>query len=734
MERTTPATQPVDLSNCEREPIHIPGAIQPHGALLAFTPDAVLAIQSANASSLLESPLAVGHSLQTAALEPSIQTAIASALASREATIDPTTLTLDGRCFDVVFHRTDGLLIAEFEPHAPDAPRIELFALKAQRAIERIQRQRSIQELLETATAEIRRLTGFDRVMAYRFRHDDSGDVVVDDRREDLESFLGQRYPAGDIPPQARRLYTLNLLRLIADVTYEPAPLVPEINPVTGRPVDLSHSVLRSVSPIHVEYLTNMGVAASMSISIVVQGRLWGLFACHHMTPRLVPHAIRMSCQVLSQVVSALIERTLADERTRAVSASVERRTAIVSRLKSSGELFRGLVTGEPTLASLIACDGFAVALERQVEVLGTRLPREAVARLVERLDSRDVPDVFYSNRLSLDAPDLKQALPEFSGLLAIRFYREQSGYLFWFRKEQVETVRWGSDPRKHYRTGQMGIRLTPSGSLAQWIEEVRGQSVPWADSEIEIATRLRRELQEVALAKVTEHERARQILMASLGHDLRDPLQAIMMVGKLMEVGAAPSQILSERISASGGRMNRMISQVLDASRLQNGLAFELAVRDVDVDKLVRDAVAEAQTAYPGIEVVLESHGVGTVALDPDRVSQVIANLIGNARHHGHVAKPIRVEATRTGHALVIAVTNAGPEIPEALRDRLFEPFKAASNSNRRNPGGIGLGLYIVHEIMKAHGGSIEVGSGNGITTFRAIFPLDRSAAQNAV
>ncbi len=302
----------LNLENCDREPIHIPGSIQPHGALLAFDRLGRLSHASTNATALLGLPLDFGRTLRSgafggdAALERQFQDALADAGSDELATHSLETA-LRGTTFDVVLNAQDGRLICEFERRAPGAADVSTFAHLAYRAMDGLKRARSVDRLLDAAVVAVREMPGCDRVMAYRFGHDDSGDVVAEARSDLLEPYLGRRYPASDIPAQARRLYILNTLRLIADVGYAPVPLLADA--AQREPLDLSHSVLRSVSPIHVEYLKNMGVGASMSISIVINDKLWGMLACHHLSSKQVPYSIRMATEVMTQVLAASVPR-----------------------------------------------------------------------------------------------------------------------------------------------------------------------------------------------------------------------------------------------------------------------------------------------------------------------------------------------------------------------------------------------------------------------------------------
>ena len=289
----TPSQTPeplVTLDNCDREPIHIPGLVQPHGALLAFDAAWNTTHLSANAAALLGVPLpqvgerlCSGHFDSDAGVHGLLQAAVEDAEGQPQAG----DVRFGARLFDVIVHRMGDLVIAEFELRPPSGGEVGDFALKAHRAMDRLKRQSDADSLLALAVQAVRDLTGFDRVMAYRFLHDDSGEVAAESKIDALESFKGRRYPASDMPAQARRLYVINSLRLIADVGAQPVAVVAASAALP--PLDMSHCVLRSVSPIHIEYLRNLGVGASMSISIVVNGKLWGLVACHHQSPILEP-------------------------------------------------------------------------------------------------------------------------------------------------------------------------------------------------------------------------------------------------------------------------------------------------------------------------------------------------------------------------------------------------------------------------------------------------------------
>lgn len=720
-------TGPVNLDNCDREPIHIPGAVQSHGALLAFSTDGTLRWASANAADLLGVPVPPpGGRLSDAPFDAreEVQVAVAAAFEADEGHPGPPhqhEVTLAGRRFDLLVHRSADLAVAEFEPRRAGAEEPGAFAMRAHRAMDRLRRGRSVQELLELAVREIRALSGFDRVMAYRFRHDASGDIVAEDRDASLEPFLNRRYPASDIPAQARRLYVVNTLRLIADVRSEPVPLLGQ-----GEPLDLSHGVLRAVSPVHIEYLCNLGVGASMSVSIVVGGQLWGMLACHHMTPRYVPHGVRMACDVLAHVLAASVQSLLAADHAARIAAAASLRSRMVEGVLVSEDSVGALAPLAPGLAQALDAEAVVVAEQGRLAIHGT-VPEPGVRALLEWLQRPGAPletGLFAGDRQAALPPEVAAALGNWCGVLALHFDEVGEGWLLALRREQVETIAWGGRPEKQYVNGPLGPRLTPRGSFEVWRETVRGTSVPWTATELEIARQLNDELGRASGARHAELGRARNQLLAVLGHDLRNPLQTISMTSHLLERGVDAAK-MGQRIQSATTRMQRLVGQVLDMSRLQSGLGLGFAPQTIDLRTLVDGLVDEALTAHPGTVIERALPETLVAQVDPDRFAQLLGNLLSNARHHGEPGQPLSVRLAREGADVVLAVRNPAPPIPDETVRQLFTPYKRQSIGNVRNKGGLGLGLYIASEIARGHGGALEYSYEPPQVVFTARLPV---------
>lgn len=738
---TTPTDPAVTLDNCDREPIHTPGAIQSHGVLLAFDGAGVLRQASVNAAALLApctlpalgAALEPGHFGADAALHSLLAESLA-ALADPEALLPlAQELQVGDHLFDVVPHRNaDGLLVVEFELQPMSAGQLASFSLMAHRAMDRLKRLNSIDALLSAAVVEVRQLTGFDRVMGYRFRHDDSGDVVAEARVETLEPFLGRRYPASDIPAQARRLYVVNTLRLIADVHTTPVG----VQALTPELLDMSGAILRAVSPIHIEYLRNMGVAASMSISIVVDGRLWGLLACHHYTPRRVPYALRMACDVIGQLLASRVQTLLAGQRADEQRAAAGLSARIAEQVLQADDTLTALAAEAPALGQLLHAGAVVIGEGGKLRAHGVdSASAEAVLRwLSDRSASSSLQaarsDVLHGHDAAQLPEALRSRLAPLCGILALRFDAAADGWVVLLRPEQIETIHWGGKPIKDYTPGPLGPRLTPRGSFDLWKETVRGQAVPWSLLELDLAAQLLDGLVRAHAAKLAESNRLRIELLAMLGHDLRDPLQSITMAAHVLQrtaPGDGRGGELGTRIRNSSGRMQRLITQVLDLSRLKSGRGMQLLRRPTDLVALARDLIAEMRLAHPTRIVAFDAPAVLQADIDPDRLAQVISNLLSNARHHGDQAQPISVQLTEDGEALRLRVANHGAPIDAALVPTLFDPFKRAAN-RERNRSGLGLGLYLAQQMTQGHGGTLAYAYEDEQVVFTVVLPKPKA------
>jgi two-component system, chemotaxis family, sensor kinase Cph1 len=509
----TPAYPVPSLTTCDTEPIHVPGAIQPHGVLVAVDADHVVQVASDNLGTLLGLPArsAVGLPLAEVA-GPEVAAYVEQVAGGRVAS---TVLGLHslrdgdlaGRQVDVRVHGAGSQVVVEIEELARSEGNRRR---DAGQSLARLAQADSIEELADLLAREVRVLTAFDRVMVYRFDERWNGEVVAESRVESLNPFLGLHYPATDIPAQARRLYRINPIRLIADIHYTPVPLVPTFDPVTGEPLDLSHAALRSVSPIHVEYLSNMGVTASMSVSILLDGELWGLVACHHYSgPHRPSQEARAAAEVVTQATAHLVghrQRAEAREGTIAVQQLL---ADLNDRLARDDRSPVESLAEDPVLLELVGATGAALCFDGVVRTRGLTPPLEVLGRIAALTDD---PERYVSSTQHLGAldPDLEQYAEHAAGVLRIGSVPER--WLLWFRPEERVVVDWGGDPynKQLAATEDPAVRLSPRKSFAKWQEETRGQSAAWRSWELEGADVLGRSVNSLLLVRARE-----QIAMA---------------------------------------------------------------------------------------------------------------------------------------------------------------------------------------------------------------------------
>lgn len=489
MDGSAPGEPELDLASCDREPIHVPGSIQPHGLMLVFDAGSLAATHAAGD---IESRLGIVAWAGRSAADlfgADLARRIAGIGSAEGSTGLDQIEIASGEVVDVTAFRTGRHIVVELEPAGSPGSRPSVVLDEIAAAGTAFERSAGLKGLCERAAAEFRRLTGFDRVLIYRFLDDDAGTVLAEDRDPALSSFLHHHFPASDIPRQARALYVRNRIRVIPDIGYVPAPLRAAAAP--GEVVDLSDSALRSVSPIHVQYLRNMGVGASASVSIIRERALWGLVACHNLTPRIVPYDTRVVCRTLAgslaRQIGAKEEAETYRERIKLRSLEDE----VVARLSRTEAPRDALKFAMGGLRETLGADGLAVVAGSDLWQDGACPPAADIRSLAGWAAPQAARQTLATDHLSALLPAAALHTEVASGLVAITVSIEEPIVVLWFRAEQVQVVKWAGNPHKPALPGA-GETLSPRASFAEWSETVRGRSRPWSAPEIEAAGRLR--------------------------------------------------------------------------------------------------------------------------------------------------------------------------------------------------------------------------------------------------
>lgn len=490
--------EPLDLTNCEKEPIHIPGSIQPHGVLLAIASDTLTIIQSStNTGELLgiEHTNIVGQSLKELIPEQELDNMIQT---YRNRSVSPVlnymqvnVYTPNGKSpFFAIMHDSEDTLIVELEPGYDEADTEQNDFQWIQSFFNILKQTKSRVEASQVTAEQLRLILGYDRVMIYEFDSSWNGKVIAEAKKKGLEPYLGHHYPASDIPRQARELYLRNWLRLIVDVGYKPVPILPVLNPRTDLPLNLSLSTLRSVSPMHIEYLQNMGVQATMTISLIHDGQLWGLVTCHHNSVKYVPHRIRNLCNFLGVFFSSeLYQRLQLDNYQEEVELKtrINRLSGIFIGSTTASSVMEQLAKEETALLDVMKAGGAAVCYQGELALFGAVPGRSEVEDLACWLSKQSKDNMYHTSNLSREYRPAEVYKHLASGVMYTALSSEQTDYIIWFRPEVVQVVEWAGDPAKAVIQENDGLRLSPRKSFEKWRQVLESTSLPWRELEIRV-------------------------------------------------------------------------------------------------------------------------------------------------------------------------------------------------------------------------------------------------------
>ena len=742
------AVEPTDRSpSCEAEPIRVPAAVQPPGVLLVVSgPGLTVHQASDNAAAALgaDGPVvgtAAGDWFDAAAVHRYAGRPSADPTSQYLGTVRPSRRSA---YFHLFAHRAGDALVVELGPTDDPTPIAfgDLYG-SIRTGITALEAAATPEDLWRAAAVEVRRLTGFDRVMVYRFDPDWNGQVVAEAVADGMDAWLGLRYPASDIPAQARDLYLTSRVRLVSDTAYTPVPISPAIDPTAGRPLDLTHAVFRSASPVHLQYLRNMGVGASMSVSVVRDGRLWGMVLCHHRTARSASFAARTAADLLGQVLALQLS---AKERTYTAEAAVGLRSLVAELLRSmadAGDVAAGLAARPSHALALADAAGAAVtAADRDPVVIGDVPGPDQIRVLVDWLAESVEADVYQSDHLSAAHRPAAAYTGPASGLMAVAVSRADRAYVLWFRPEVFRDRYWAGDPNKPHEIHANGRTLRPRTDFQAWKETLRHRSEPWEPYRADAADQLRQAAVGIVLRQATERarltaelQRANRELEAfsySVSHDLRAPFRHIVGFADLLTKRSA------DALDETGKRYVRTIA---DSARFAGTLVDSLlalsqlgraAMRVVTVDlnllmaEIVREVVA---TEAAGRDIDWQLGPLPPVAGDVIMLRSALRNLVSNAVKY---TRPRPRATIRIGPAtaapagafaaddrvdpdhVLIAVADDGVGMDLQYRDKLFGVFQRLHKAEEFE--GTGIGLANVRRIVERHGGRVGVTSTVGV------------------
>lgn len=737
-----------DLSNCEHEPLPFIATVQSHACLVACkVQDWTITQVSSNAGELLG--IAATDLLQQPLGNKFPETTFASILSAvakgnEYLAANPVRINMpNGQAqnwLNCLIHPQGEVYVLEFEPFDEDTINYRMQRTISE-AMYRIQYSETLQEVFQTAAEELKSIIGYDRVMIYQFDEAGHGTVMAEAKEPALEAFLGLRYPASDIPPQARALFLKNPARIISDVLAEPAQILPPISPLTGQPLDLTDFVGRGVSPIHLEYLRNMGVRASMSIAIVFEEKLWGLISCHHYSPKSTGHFKRTTAWFLGKLISGHLSLRSANEHRKSVMKANVVKSKLFEQMSVNWDLVEGLTTGPVTMLDLHDSGGAAIFHEGKLNVLGEAPPKPALQELIKWLDGNLQETVYSTNELPKHFAPARDWKDKACGLLAVRLSNDApSDYLLWFRPEVIQTVNWGGNPSKAVTKTADNVRISPRKSFSKWTELVQNTAKPWLDYELETVVSLRNDVKDFIFQKyrqvqqtnkeLTEAYEDMEAFSYSISHDLRAPLRTIEGYSDLLledygEVLGENGNHFISTIKDSAAKLNELIIGLLAYTRAKrqqlilNSVSLDEVVR-LESNLLMQDALRQSRN----IELRI-GENLPTVLADKPALTILVKNLLSNAFKYTTNSNPsiIEIGGDQSEGYVSFYVRDNGIGFDMQYTDRIFGVFNRLVNDDQFE--GTGIGLAIVKRIIEKHGGAISVESvPNQGTTFFVRMP----------
>lgn len=758
----------LDIINCDSEPVRTPGCVQAHGALLVLRlADLCIVQASDNVDAVL------GHTVE-ALLQHNVSTVIGTQgeqclsdlLAGQATDCNPLyllTLPAPGAApgspegLDVTAHTIDGVVILEFESTGRLAPVSADAYGVVRKTVALLQTAESLLQLCELAASEIRQLTGMDRVMVYKFHEDGHGEIFAESTLPELPSWVGMHYPAQDIPQPARDLFSKTWLRPIPDMSDALAELVPLANPDTQQPLDMTYCYLRGVSKMCTEFYRNMGVAATLTLSIRRGDHLWGLISCTYCAgPRYLSYQVRAACEFLAQVVS--VQHNAAEDKEQAHDRlTLERVHQQLLMAATRDGVEAALISGAPSMLDGIDAGGAALFMNGLWSRLG-RTPEptqlKALGQWLQatplRRNGDDAEHWYTTDCLARDYPAAAAFADVASGVIAIALSEERRDMLVWFRPETMQTISWGGDPHdKPVVTGPNGARLTPRRSFEAFVESVHQRALPWKAVELAAVLKLRQQLQEVVLASAQQAA----LLGAELArtndrletfnhvarHDLKEPLRGIRRYAVELTEGAAlldgRNRDKLEHMVRLTSRMDGLLDSLLHVGAIGRA---SLPLETVHVRDIVALAVALVAVPHNVRLELIVSPRLPLLTCHWPWLREIFQNLISNAvRYNRHALRRIEIGAIAAHDAhprprcpdgarreAIYFVADNGIGIDPDSFDHIFKLFRRLHGRDEYG-GGTGTGLTVVRKLVQRHGGQVWLDSRRGIgTTFFFTLP----------
>ncbi|MDO6474017.1 ATP-binding protein [Alteromonas sp. 1_MG-2023] len=746
----------MNTNKCEDEKIHLIESVQTFGYLLAVDPvSCQVKVTSENLSDILAAPVYPGQSCFTDIVEmPDNGQEILSSLYEQARNTDrrhsyewtfKNKIYKDGEWHQLVssvIYASGELLVVELEPSPVLAGSVSSKWTPTDTDIRPLLPSLfdlpTVEAVADKIASAMREFIGFDRVVVYKFDKDYAGEVIGEDCHEDLVPFKGLKFPASDIPSQARALYVKNMVRCVYDTDETPVKLIPSLSESQRSPLDLSLSMIRGVSPVHLQYMRNMGIRASFSVSLIYENKLWGMIACHHRAPKYVEQRRRLICESLSQVFTYQMHGKSIEVKRNSYQTRQQHLNRIINTLTNKSNPLDGIKEVQAALLNTMRVCGVAVVTPNSHYLIGRTPSFETVSHLFHNYakDSNGESKTTALTRISDDIiANFK--LNGVRGLFISPVSSRHGYYTMWFREPVDTTIRWAG---KAASESDVNKSLTPRDSFDTYIESVVDQSKDWSTDDtlliesfeqlfIPYALGMKSSL-DSQVAKLEELDKAKDQFLASISHELRTPLNSIMGWTDLALMDTSNHERLVEALNVvkrASSTQADLINDILDMSRIISG-TMKLSVQSVSVSEAVQEVAKQFEAGFVAKNIKLNGYYQDehtTILADKVRIKQVVHNLLSNALKFTPKGGCVTISGAREHSNYKLFVRDTGKGLSEEQQAHVFERFYQGKASH--NKQGLGLGLSIVKSIVEMHGGDIWVSSdGEGMgTTFYVTIPI---------
>jgi len=739
-----PYSNTYDLDNCDKEPIHIIQTVQGFACLMAISSDgkAIVKQASTNVNAFLD----VTHDqLLGKSIFDFISINAAERLKKGIKTgnfleINPVILPaknerLKQRLLSI--HQTDGQLCIEIE-HRIEHENELYFLSMVDHAIQQIQTSAVSQNLFQLAVQEIKKVTGYDRVMIYQFDQDYNGQVIAEMKEKHQEAFYGIRYPASDIPKQARDLFLKNRVRMLTDVDDHLSLIQPSLHPEKNTPLNVSKSASRGVSPIHLEYLRNMDTQATLTVAIIEDNKLWGLIACHHGQKKVLDYRTRSLIKFIGNIISGHLSLHRATEYRENILKNNIIHARLFEHMNQEQDIIRGLTEGRHSLLDYIYADGAVIIFDNQVVQIGNTPTESQINRLVDWLSKDPLTNLYSTDRLVEENPDFEDFAKDFSGILSVNLSGNISEFIIWFRQSQAQEVTWGGNPNEAKNRLKETGRMSPRKSFKKWKEVVVNQSLPWTEQNEDAALKLRSDIKDILLKRFGQLKKLHEDLSRSyhelesfsytVSHDLRSPLRGIEGFAQILVEDYSEKlddfgiEVINT-IVRSVDRMNSFINDILKLSKLAK---LEMIPEVIDMEKLLEDIAHNYRLVKdPDKKINIIIEDCPPIKGDRITIRQLFANLINNAVKYRRPIDDayVTIGGKESDRKVSYYVKDNGIGFDMQYVGKIFEVFSRLVSEDDYE--GTGIGLSIVKRVIDRHRGEISVESKPNVgTTFRIEFP----------